>query len=95
MLEALAAGTAFPALGAAAAAPTAAAPAPATIERASPSSPYLEHLDPATIPTSGAPFEDVPGDDDAQGHRQALDGVAAFVPHALSSIEAGRLAWPS
>ena len=89
VLEALAAGTAFPALGAAAAAPTAAAAAPAPIEQGEPFQPLPRvPFDPSTIPTSGAPFEDVPATTMRKVIAKRLTESRAFVPHAFASVEA-------
>ena len=90
VLEALAAGTAFPALGASASTTTAvAAPAPATIEQGEPFQPLPRvPFDPATIPTTNAPFEDVPATTMRKVIAKRLTESRAFVPHAFSSIEA-------
>ena len=90
VLEALAAGTAFPALGAAAAAPAAAAAAaPAAAPQTEPFQPLPRvPFDPSTIPTSGAPFEDVPATTMRKVIAKRLTESRAFVPHAFASVEA-------
>ena len=90
VLEALAAGTTFPALGAAAApaaAPTAAASGAAAQQEPFQPLPRVA-FDPSTIPTTGAPYTDEPATTMRKVIAKRLTESRAFVPHAFASVEA-------